>query len=1081
MHRAQELIQKHLDQVASAAELAELDQLVSNSPEAVDRFVAAGRMDLLLEEYAREAVGRDVLGTNLPAPAARSARSGRRILAAGLAAAVLLVAAGLTVLLRVGRTEMTPYGVVWGHVLVDGAPAEWIPDGSRVEVAGETAAVIRLADGSQAELAPETAVVLHGRGGRVLEMELDRGGGKFQVGREGRRLRVETPAGTITARGTEFNLELRPEDAKGGEPMNDKVAFLLAVAVMAGNVEVRSKDQSYVLASGETGLFSPQKPGGGKIPMLTGKVSGVSDDGKRLTIETPPPKPGVEPQQHDVQLSDQTTIIYFGVEKGADRPTVGYRATAILDVDKPETATRVEFGVKDPQITGRVTAVSADGTVLMLEVYRKGQKPAQMEVRLTDRTRLSYSGVEKEGEKPTEGYLAQVWLKEGSSGTAAEVRFVVKNGKSTGAAEPARLAGTIKAVSPDGMLIKLETPAKVKGGEPAIIDIKLTDRTKLLYFGVDREGEKLTVGYLASVSLENGTKNTAASIKLGLKDKSTPRPTEKPKVKKTPEPGKGKTDKEKKGEPPVEPVKARPQPPARDPRPLAAAIDREVNQRLTEAKIPPSPLADDAEFLRRVTIDITGHIPSHEQTVAFLASSDPEKRCLLIDELLAEPDHGRHYGTVWRSLMVPREAAKGGKPQADHLSPWLADQFNQGRGWQQIVHDLLTVEGDVAQNPQAGFIMANAEGFHPQADRLAASAARLFLGVQLQCAQCHNHPFTGWKQDDFWGMAAFFSRVRNSGKKGPPFILTEAPDAELPAKTKKGAPSPPPTALNGAIVIPTSAGKASGKVVKAKLLDGAEPALDGQGPYRPIFAAWVTAPTNPYFANAAVNRLWSQFFGRGLVNPVDNFHPDNPPSHPALLKLLADEFTSTGGDLKHLIRGLCNSQAYQRSSCPLSANEADVQLFSHMAVKVMSPEVFYDSLVTALAAGPALGGKGTKLPGGKKGLPNLASREQFVQFFSAQGDAAETGESSHGIPQFLKLMNAEQFNRSAPIVERLVQTEVAHERAIDDLYLSALSRRPRADEIRLMSDYLAKRSDPRSGFAGVLWILLNSSEFVLNH
>ena len=1080
MNRTHELIQKHLDGCASAAELAELDQLLSDSPEAAELFVRADRMQLLLEEHVRDARAWATLATAMTLPALGRPPSRwpwRWVVPAAAAAAVLLIAIGLTFLPRPGPAEMVPYGVVSGRVLVDGVEVQWIPDGSCVEVAGETAAVIRLADGGLAELGPQTAVVLHGRRGRALEMELDRGGGKFHVTRAGRPLHVDTPAGTITARDTEFSLELRPEDDNGGEPMNEKVALLLAVAVMAGDVEVRSKNQSYLLASGETGLFAPRKQGGGKIPMLTGRVTAVSADGTRLTVETPPPKPGAAPQQHEVRITGQTKLLYFGFEKDSDRPTVGYRVTAILDVDQPDTATRLEFGVKEPQVSGRVTAVAADGKALTLEVYRKGQPPASTEVRLTERTRLQYTGVDKDGQKPTVGYLARVWLKEGAADTATEIQFVVKSAKGKGTPDPTVLTGTIKAVSADGKVLTLEMPAKVKGGEPITVEIKVTERTQLAYFGVDKAGEKPTVGYVALVSLEPGSKDTASAIKLGLKGKAAPKPAEESKTKKNPESPKNKSAPEKKAavtKPLPDTAKPRAQPPARDPMPLAAAIDREVDQRLAEAKAPPSPPADDAEFLRRVTLDITGRIPTSERTRAFLADTDSQKRRRLIDELLASPDYGRHFGTVWRNRIMPPEAGKGGKPPpADRFSPWLAEQFNQDRPWNEIVAELLTVEGDIARNPQSGFVMANSEGFRPQADRLAASVARLFLGVQLQCAQCHNHPFTGWTQADFWGTAAFFGRVRNTGKKGPPFILTEEPDLDPPATGKKGAAGAPPAAPGGAIVIPAAAGKGAGKVVKAKFLDGTEPALDEHRPYRPVFAAWLTAPTNPYFAPAAVNRLWAHFFGRGLVNPVDNFHPDNPPSHPALLKLLAAEFTASGGDFKHLVRGLCNSRAYQRTSRPVPGNEADSQLFSHVAVKVLGPEVLYDALTTAMSAGPA--------PGGKRALPSLGSRGQFVQLFSALGDAAETGEYGAGIPQLLKLMNAEEFNRSTPIVDRLVKTGASPAQAVEELYLASLCRRPTADEVRLMSEYVARRGDRQRAYAGVLWILLNSSEFALNH
>ncbi len=516
----------------------------------------------------------------------------------------------------------------------------------------------------------------------------------------------------------------------------------------------------------------------------------------------------------------------------------------------------------------------------------------------------------------------------------------------------------------------------------------------------------------------------------------------------------------------------------RDPAPIAAAIDREVDARLTEARVPASPRADDAEFLRRVTLDITGRIPTLSRTIAFLDSQDPAKRRKLIDELLASQQYGQHLATLWRNLMVPRNPANG-KAQPDRFSPWLAEQFNRNRGWDALVTELLTVEGDIQKTPQTAFIIANSESFQPQPNLLAASVGRLFLGVQLQCAECHNHPFTAWKQDDFWATAAFFSRLRNSGLKKPPFALTEMPAPDTATGDQKGTPQPvvPP----GSIAIPTATGKNGGKVVKARFLDGAEPGLNSEAPFRPVFAAWVTAPENKYFANALVNRMWAQFFGRGFVNPVDNFHDDNPASHPALLRLLADEFRASGHDLKHLIRCICNSQAYQRSSRPLSGNENDKELFSHMVVKVLGPESIYDSLAIVLSIDPSARPAAPKGAAVKSKGPPLSPREEFIHFFRTRAEAAEAGEFSHGIPQFLKRMNAEEFNNTAPLISRLARPGTSREQVLEQIYLAVLSRRPSPAEVQLLSKYLAKRDNAEQGYNGVLWILINSGEFVLNH
>jgi hypothetical protein len=343
--------------------------------------------------------------------------------------------------------------------------------------------------------------------------------------------------------------------------------------------------------------------------------------------------------------------------------------------------------------------------------------------------------------------------------------------------------------------------------------------------------------------------------------------------------------------------------------------------------------------------------------------------------------------------------------------------------------------------------------------------------VQLRCAECHNHPFAPWKQTDFWGTAAFFSRLRNSSKKGPPFILTEDPDPDAERSGSTGGAS---------IAIPDTAGKAAGQIVRARYLGGAEPDLPAAGPLRPAFAAWVTSANNPYFARAFVNQTWAQFFGRGLVNTLDDLREDNPPSHPALLDLLTGEFHDSGYDVKHLLRCLCNSKAYQRASRALPTNEKDRELFSHMALKPLSAEAFCDSLSVLSAADVSAPAKGIKPSPGKWPVQSPEAREEFVRFFRAQGDTDGNG-LQQGIPQFLRRMNGTEFNGGSLLVDGLVHSGAGREQAIEALYLAALSRRPRPEEVELMSGYVSRRSDAAQAYAGVLWILVSSGEFVLNH
>jgi len=513
---------------------------------------------------------------------------------------------------------------------------------------------------------------------------------------------------------------------------------------------------------------------------------------------------------------------------------------------------------------------------------------------------------------------------------------------------------------------------------------------------------------------------------------------------------------------------------------VAAAIDRAVDKRLAEARIPASPQADAAEFLRRVSLDIIGRIPTLERAVAFLESKDPDKRSRLIDDLLASREYAQHFATLWRNRIAPPNPVNPakGKGGTDRFGPWLAEQFQRNRGWDQIVTDLVTAEGDIQKVPQTSFLMANSENFRPQPNMVAAATTRLFLGVRLSCAECHDHPFASWRQADFWGTAAFFSRLRNSSRKGPPFILTEQTDPN-PMPPAQGEPARIQQAPGGAIVIPEVAGKSAGKVVKARFLGGKEFEL-AEGPMRPTFAAWLTSAENPFFAPAYVNRLWGQLLGRGFVNPVDDFRDDTPPSHPDLLKLLAGEFRASGYDCQHLIRCICNSKTYQRTSRPLPGNESDRELFSRMAVKTLSPEAFCDSLA-ALQAVNKSGVPVGKPNAGKESIPTLEGREELVAFFRSQGETTDEAGVNLGIPQFLRRLNGEAFNRGTPLIDRLVRTGASPQQAIESLYLAVLTRRPTAEEAALMSAYLSRRPSPAEGYSGVLWILLNSGEFVLNH
>ncbi len=500
-----------------------------------------------------------------------------------------------------------------------------------------------------------------------------------------------------------------------------------------------------------------------------------------------------------------------------------------------------------------------------------------------------------------------------------------------------------------------------------------------------------------------------------------------------------------------------PVPNRRDPAALARLIDAEIDRKLAQAKIPPSPRCDDAEFLRRVYLDLTGVIPTAEKARAFLDSTDPDKREKLIDELLADPNYGRRMADIWTAKLFPNDSANR-FVQKEPFHAWLAEQFHKNTPWDRLVTQLITATGTADQNPAVIYFLANRS-----IDRLTDTTTQHFLGVQLQCAQCHNHPFSSWKQVEYWGFAAFYSKVRADNPKNP----KKAPDApapgvqELPTRSKQKDFFPEAT-----------------KIVAPTFLGGPEAKVNPAEPYRPVLARWMTSPSNPFFARAMVNRLWAHLFARGLVMPVDDMLEENTPSHPELLDALARHMATIGGfDQKYLLKAICLSQAYQRTSRPLPENKEDDTLYSHMKIKVMTPEQLYDSLAQVIGRAVA----NTPAAKNKKGagrLSNLNARAQFVAFFLAGAEQPSVTSYEAGIPQALRLMNAPLTNNPV-LVRGLLGSNPTPAAAIEQLYLATLSRKPTATELNDLTAYVQMTGNPYAAYGDILWALLNSSEFTM--
>jgi len=483
---------------------------------------------------------------------------------------------------------------------------------------------------------------------------------------------------------------------------------------------------------------------------------------------------------------------------------------------------------------------------------------------------------------------------------------------------------------------------------------------------------------------------------------------------------------------------------------LAALIDGHIESRLHREGQRPAEPADDAELLRRVYLDLHGVVPTREQAERFLADSGPDKRGRLIDALLASPRYGEYLADVWQAYLIS-PLADDRQVRGDRFRQWLAGQFNT-RSWDRVAADLLTATGKMEENPAVIYLI---EGRLPRnVPDLTDLASRYFLGIRLQCAQCHDHPTVEWTRQDFWGMAAFFAQVQTPGRAKKVYQVGVVDDPRLDLAALRDA------------------GMIDGFMARPPTFLGGRALSAGEGTSRGALARWMTSPENRYFARATVNRTWWRLFGRGIVQPVDDMHEANPPSHPELLDLLARRFVESGFDHKFLTRAIVLSRAYQRTSRPGESGEKQAALFGRMSIKVLSAGQLYDSLETVFGApNKVVGVKGAQ-----------GARAEFTQFFGEDGDPDPTA-YRRGIPHLLRQMNSGQFagRNLDGLVGRLEAQGRSAEDVASDLFLTILSRRPTPDERARFRSHLERCGSERDGCRELAWALMMSSEFSLNH
>ena len=498
---------------------------------------------------------------------------------------------------------------------------------------------------------------------------------------------------------------------------------------------------------------------------------------------------------------------------------------------------------------------------------------------------------------------------------------------------------------------------------------------------------------------------------------------------------------------------------ADDAQPSAAAMAERIDQ-LLDARLPASGVgaaepAADAEFMRRANLDLNGIIPAGSEVSSFLADASPDKRAKLVDRLLANPRSATHLAQVWSKMLLPADAQSERPAEVAGFSSWLRRRFAENIRYDVIVADLLTTTG--SSNRGGAALFYTAAGLKPE--ELAASTSRILLGVQIHCAQCHNHPFDHWRQEDFWSFAAFFARVQQAPG-------TQPPDVQLV------------DAVAGEVMLPGTS-----QVVSPKYLGADPPSEDADVNRRRQLAIWLVSRDNPYFARVAVNRAWALLFGRGLVHPLDDFGKHNPASHPQLLEELANYFADGGYDLKAVFRAIGHTRAYQRSSqWPSEGSPPDPEFFARMQVKTLSPEQLYDCLVRATRPSETRGA--ANQPGQP---PMLDPRQQFVARFNM--GTSEPTDFVAGIPQILALMNGALTDEATDaqrggLLQALDAPVFDDRERVEALFLSVLSRQPTAAEQDKLIRYVSQAGaggDRRQALGDLLWAMLNCPEFILNH
>ena len=488
-------------------------------------------------------------------------------------------------------------------------------------------------------------------------------------------------------------------------------------------------------------------------------------------------------------------------------------------------------------------------------------------------------------------------------------------------------------------------------------------------------------------------------------------------------------------------------------------IDEFVFAKLKKLGLPPSGVCDDATYLRRVTVDICGRLPTLEESEAFLKDPDPNKRDRLVNQLLDSADYAENFANKWSAILRNKRRNEQDKPATFAFHEWIRESMLDNVPYDQFVRSIISATGEPGKNPPAAWYREVKD-----ASAQVEDTAQLFLGLRIQCARCHHHPFEKWSQQDYYGVAAFFSQVGR--KKG------ERNDSDRIYHRVGTASATNPKTNQG--VKPTGLGAAP-----LEIAPDTDPRI--------ALADWMSDPNNAFFSRALVNRYWKHFFSRGLVDPEDDMRVTNPASNPELLEALAKNFVEKKYDLKELVRTICTSTTYQLSAEPNQYNKDDKNNFSRYYPKRLAAESLLDAIDQLTGTTTQFSG----VPTGTRAveLPDNGFNSYFLTVFgkpesSSACECERSGEAN--LAQSLHLLNSGEIQNKLTAGEGRAQklsgdANRAHEQKIRELYLLAFSRDPLPEEMAIATAYIAKQKEPKRAYEDLVWALMNTKEFLFNH